>query len=65
VQKERRRTSPEKSYIPQLYVRHRQLRTVSALNTRADVMGHTPPLAKVPATTDIILQLISIEQFIK
>jgi len=43
--------SPEKSYIPQLNIIERQLRTSAALKIFSFVSGFVPPLAKVAAIT--------------
>ena len=49
-------------YIPQLYMRERTLRTFSGLRTFLEVMGQTPPLAMVAATTLALSQVSSREQ---
>ena len=54
--------SPEKSYMPQEYMRDRHFWTPAALKTRSPVSGQTPPLASVEATTAIDSAVTSSEQ---
>ena len=51
--------------MPQDAMSERQLRTVSRRKMRRPVVGHTPSLASVAATTATCWQVISIEQNIK
>ena len=48
--------------MPQLYMRDRTLRTFSGLRTFLEVIGQTPPLAMVAATTLALSHVSSSEQ---
>ena len=49
-------------HMPQLYMRDRTLRTFSGLRTFLEVIGQTPPLAMVAATTLALSHVNSSEQ---
>lgn len=53
---------PEKSYIPQEYMRLSVLRTASELRMRSPVIGQIPPLARVAAMMLPDSQVTSMEQ---
>ena len=48
--------------MPQLYIRDRTLRTFSGFKTFFEVIGQTPPLAMVAATTLALSHVNSSEQ---
>lgn len=53
---------PEYSVTPQLCMRESTSLTASGFNTMSPVRGQTPPLAKVAAITDKLLQSVSSEE---
>jgi hypothetical protein len=53
---------PEYVYMPQLYISDLTCSTFSGLSTVLLVMGQTPPLARVAATTLALSQFSSKEQ---